>query len=162
MIEVRGLSKRYGDKIAVNNLSFNVAPGRVTGFLGPNGAGKTTTMRLILGLDYPDAGTVTVDGKQYAQLGYPMRAVGAPGGGAVNGAGGALIVSGLVAAQVGDIAFEHRVRLHELTVVRASLEAAFMELTADSVEYRAEGQPGPGDPPGPGQPAAQHELAARS
>ena len=56
MIEVRGLSKRYGDKIAVNNLSFSVAPGKVTGFLGPNGAGKTTTMRLILGLDYPDAG----------------------------------------------------------------------------------------------------------
>ena len=57
MIEVRGLSKRYGDKIAVNDLSFSVAPGTVTGFLGPNGAGKTTTMRLILGLDYPDAGT---------------------------------------------------------------------------------------------------------
>jgi len=89
------------------------------------------------------------------------KAVAEAGGGAVNGAGGALIVSGLVAAQVGDIAFEHRVRLHELTVVRASLEAAFMELTADSVEYRAEGQPGPGDPPGPGQPAAQHELAAQ-
>ena len=55
MIEVRGLSKRYGEKIAVNNLSFSVAPGKVTGFLGPNGAGKTTTMRLILGLDYPNA-----------------------------------------------------------------------------------------------------------
>src|SRR5713101_4044819 len=77
MIEVRGLSKRYGEKIAVNNLSFSVTPGKVTGFLGPNGAGKTTTMRLILGLDYPDAGTVTIDGKQYASLGYPMREVGA-------------------------------------------------------------------------------------
>src|SRR6266496_2540501 len=330
MIEVRGLSKRYGDKIAVNNLSFNVAPGRVTGFLGPNGAGKTTTMRLILGLDYPDAGTVTVDGKQYAQLGYPMREVGAlidakavhggrsaynhllclaqtnnlpkrrvgevlelvgltevarkrtkgfslgmsqrlgiaatllgdpallmfdepvngldpegilwirnlmkalaaegrtvfvsshlmsemehtadqlivigrgqllanctmeefiarssgqtvrvaapqpdqlvkalaeAGGSAVNGADGTLVVSGLVAAQVGDIAFEHGVRLHELTVVRASLEAAFMELTADSVEYRAAGdeqdQPGSGQS-GTGQPGAAEpaqELAAQA
>src|SRR2546430_5802330 len=77
MIEVRGLSKRYGEKIAVNNLSFDVVPGKVTGFLGPNGAGKTTTMRLILGLDYPNAGTVTIDGKQYARLANPMREVGA-------------------------------------------------------------------------------------
>ena len=77
MIEVRGLSKRYGDKIAVNNLSFDVAPGKVTGFLGPNGAGKTTTMRLMLGLDYPDTGAVTIDGKQYACLANPMREVGA-------------------------------------------------------------------------------------
>ena len=328
MIEVRGLSKRYGEKVAVNNLSFDVAPGKVTGFLGPNGAGKTTTMRLILGLDYPDAGTVTIDGKPYAHLAYPMREVGAlidakavhggrsaynhllclaqtnnlpkrrvgevlelvgltevarkrtkgfslgmsqrlgiaatllgdpallmfdepvngldpegilwirnlmkalaaegrtvfvsshlmsemehtadhlivigrgqlladctmeefiarssgqtvrvatpqpdllakavaeAGGSAVNGDDGTLIVSGLVAAQVGDIAFEHGVRLHELTVVRASLEAAFMELTADSVEYRAagneQGQPEPGQPPGPALPPAQEELAAQA
>jgi ABC-2 type transport system ATP-binding protein len=323
MIEVRGLSKRYGDKLAVNDLSFSVAPGTVTGFLGPNGAGKTTTMRLILGLDYPDAGTVTIGGKQYAQLAYPMREVGAlidakavhggrsaynhllclaqtnnlprrrvgevlelvgltevarkrakgfslgmsqrlgiagtllgdpallmfdepvngldpegilwirnlmkalaaegrtvfvsshlmsemehtadhlivigrgqlladctmeefiarssgqtvrvstpqpeqlakavaEAGGTVvpGGADGALTVSGLIAARVGDIAFEHGVRLHELTVVR-SLEAAFMELTADSVEYRAEGQPfEPGQRPEPGQPTAP-ELAAQ-
>ena len=321
MIEVRGLSKRYGDKIAVNNLSFSVAAGRVTGFLGPNGAGKTTTMRLILGLDYPDAGDVTIGGKHYANLAYPMREVGAlldakavhggrsaynhllclaqtnnlpkrrvgevlelvgltevarkrakgfslgmsqrlgiaatllgdpallmfdepvngldpegilwirnlmkalaaegrtvfvsshlmsemehtadhlivigrgqlladctmeefiarssgqtvrvstpqpellakavaEAGGTVVPGGDTLTVSGLVAAQVGDIAFEHGVRLHELTVVRASLEAAFMELTADSVEYRAEGQP-----PEPGQlPAGQEpgpELAVQ-
>src|SRR5712664_4222115 len=77
MIEVRGLTKRYGDKVAVNDLSFVVEPGKVTGFLGPNGAGKTTTMRLILGLDYADAGTVTIDGQQYASLAYPMREVGA-------------------------------------------------------------------------------------
>src|SRR5437016_7679226 len=77
MIEVRGLTKRYGEKIAVNDLTFDVAPGRVTGFLGPNGAGKTTTMRLILGLDYPNAGTVTIEGKQYASLANPMREVGA-------------------------------------------------------------------------------------
>jgi len=77
MIEVRGLTKRYGEKLAVNDLSFSVEPGKVTGFLGPNGAGKTTTMRLILGLDYPTAGSVRIDGKQYRQLDYPMREVGA-------------------------------------------------------------------------------------
>ena len=333
MIEVRGLSKRYGEKLAVNNLSFDVVPGKVTGFLGPNGAGKTTTMRLMLGLDYPNAGTVTIDGKKYASMAYPMREVGAlldpkavhggrsaynhllclaqtnnlpkrrvgevldlvgladvarkrtkgfslgmsqrlgiagtllgdpkvlmfdepvngldpegilwirnfmkalaaegrtvfvsshlmsemehtadqlivigrgqllaectmeefiarssgqtvrvatpqpdllakavadAGGSAVNSADGTLIVSGLVAAQVGDIAFEHGVRLHELTVVRASLEAAFMELTADSVEYRGEGQqPGQAQSgqaqsgqaqSGQAQPPAQEQLVAQ-
>jgi ABC-2 type transport system ATP-binding protein len=316
MIEVRGLTKQYGDKIAVNDLSFDVEAGHVTGFLGPNGAGKTTTMRLILGLDYPNAGTVMIHGKQYAGLAYPMREVGAlldakavhggrsaynhllclaqtnnlpkrrvgevlelvgltdvarkrtkgfslgmgqrlgiaatllgdpavlmfdepvngldpegilwirnlmkalaaegrtvfvsshlmsementadhlivigrgslladctmeefiarssgqtvrvrtpqsdvlakavsearpqttrpetPAAGATTvvptataEADGSLTVHGLTATQVGDLAFDHGVRLHELTVVRASLEAAFMELTADSVEYRA-------------------------
>jgi ABC-2 type transport system ATP-binding protein len=77
MIEARGLTKRYGEKVAVNDLSFSVAPGRVTGFLGPNGAGKTTTMRLILGLDSPNSGSVTIDGKRYADLANPMREVGA-------------------------------------------------------------------------------------
>src|SRR6201989_508837 len=77
MIEVRGLTKRYGEKVAVDDLSFAIEPGKVTGFLGPNGAGKTTTMRCILGLDYADEGTVTVDGKIYHDLTYPMREVGA-------------------------------------------------------------------------------------
>ena len=77
MIEVRGLTKRYGAKTAVDNLTFGIEPGKVTGFLGPNGAGKTTTMRCILGLDYPNEGTVTVDGKVYNHLAYPMREVGA-------------------------------------------------------------------------------------
>jgi len=77
MIEVRGLTKRYGEKVAVNDLTFGVEPGKVTGFLGPNGAGKTTTMRLILGLYYPDAGTVSVDGQRYSGLANPMREVGA-------------------------------------------------------------------------------------
>jgi len=298
MIEVRGLTKRYGDRVAVNDLSFSVEPGTVTGFLGPNGAGKTTTMRLILGLDSPNAGTVTVAGKRYEDLPNPMREVGAlldakavhggrsaynhllclaqtnnlpkrrvdevlelvgltevakkrskgfslgmgqrlgiagtllgdpkvlmfdepvngldpegilwirnlmkalaaegrtvfvsshlmsemehtaehlivigrgqlladctmeefiarssgqsvrvrtpqaellakavaMAGGDSSYADGALTVQGLNAAQVGDIAFDSGVRLHELTVVRASLEAAFMELTGDSVEYHA-------------------------
>jgi ABC-2 type transport system ATP-binding protein len=77
MIEATGLTKRYGSTVAVDDLSFTVRPGRVTGFLGPNGAGKTTTMRLILGLDKPSAGSVTVGGKPYAQLASPMREVGA-------------------------------------------------------------------------------------
>jgi ABC-2 type transport system ATP-binding protein len=77
MIEVRGLTKRYGDKVAVNDLTFGIEPGKVTGFLGPNGAGKTTTMRLVLGLDYPNAGTVTVNGRRYRDLACPMREVGA-------------------------------------------------------------------------------------
>ena len=77
MIEVRGLTKRYGAKTAVDNLTFGIEPGRVTGFLGPNGAGKTTTMRCILGLDYPTEGTITVDGKSYHDMSYPMREVGA-------------------------------------------------------------------------------------
>jgi ABC-2 type transport system ATP-binding protein len=77
VIEVRDLTKRYGVKTAVDSLSFTIEPGRVTGFLGPNGAGKTTTMRCMLGLDYPEAGTVTVDGRAYHDLAYPMREVGA-------------------------------------------------------------------------------------
>ena len=77
MIEVRDLCKSYGDKVAVDHLSFTVRPGTVTGFLGPNGAGKSTTMRLILGLDRPTSGTDTVDGKRYAELTAPLRVVGA-------------------------------------------------------------------------------------
>ena len=77
MIEARGLTKRYGDTLAVDNLSFGVEPGKITGFLGPNGAGKTTTMRLILGLDHPTSGTVTVNGQPFVQLAHPMREVGA-------------------------------------------------------------------------------------
>ncbi len=319
MIEVRGLSKRYGEKLAVNDLTFSVEAGRVTGFLGPNGAGKTTTMRLILGLDYSDGGTATIDGQRYANLAYPMREVGAlidakavhggrsaynhllclaqtnnlpkrrvgevldlvgladvarkrtkgfslgmaqrlgiagtllgdpkvlmfdePVNGldpegilwirnlmkalasegrtvfvsshlmsementadhlivigrgqlladctmeefiarssgqavrvrtpqaeqltaalaesgitAVSGGGGTLTVRGLSPDRIGDIAFERGVRLHELTPTRASLEAAFMELTADSVEYQAGI---PGQPPAPPQvPAAQPVTA---
>ncbi|MDC2959417.1 ATP-binding cassette domain-containing protein [Streptomyces gilvifuscus] len=77
MIEAKNLTKRYGDKTAVNDLSFTVEPGRVTGFLGPNGAGKSTTMRLLLGLDRPDAGTATVNGVAYRDLARPLRVVGA-------------------------------------------------------------------------------------
>ena len=323
MIEVTGLTKRYGEVTAVSSLSFEVMPGKVTGFLGPNGAGKTTTMRLILGLDYPDAGTATIGGQPYARLAYPMREVGAlldaravhggrsaynhllclaqtnnlprkrvgevleqvgltevarertkgfslgmsqrlgiaatllgdpnvlmfdepvngldpegilwirtlmkalaaegrtvfvsshlmsemqntadhlivigrsqlladctmeefiarssgqtvrvvtpqadllakavaeAGGSVVSGGDGTLIVSGLLAARLGDLAFDHGVRIYEMTVVRASLEAAFMELTAGSVEYRAGAEGAQGQPAGAGQPGEPpRQLAA--
>jgi ABC-2 type transport system ATP-binding protein len=318
MIEVRGLTKRYGEKVAVDDLSFSVEPGKVTGFLGPNGAGKTTTMRLILGLDYPNRGTVTVKGKQYRQLANPMREVGAlldakavhggrsaynhllclaqtnnipsrrvdevlslvgltevakkrargfslgmgqrlgiagtllgdpsvlmfdepvngldpegirwirnlmkalaaegrtvfvsshlmsementadhlivigrgkliadctteefiarnstetirvrtpqtgqlakvvaaAGGVATSNGDGALLVQGLSAERVGDVAFENGIRLHELAQARASLEQAFMELTADSVEYQADGQ---ARPPAAGAAAPDQQAA---
>ena len=77
MIEARGLVKRYGSTMAVNDLSFSIRPGVVTGFLGPNGAGKTTTMRMILGLDAPTQGSVTVGGRSYRDLPAPMHEVGA-------------------------------------------------------------------------------------
>jgi ABC-2 type transport system ATP-binding protein len=77
MIEAVSLTKRYGDTVAVEDLSFVVPPGQVTGFLGPNGAGKSTTMRLILGLDAPSAGAVTVNGRAYVNLRRPLLAVGA-------------------------------------------------------------------------------------
>src|SRR5215510_1545885 len=76
MIEVSGLAKRYGATLAVDGLSFSVRPGAVTGFLGPNGSGKSTTMRVILGLDRPDAGRATVAGRPYRDLEWPLRHVG--------------------------------------------------------------------------------------
>jgi ABC-2 type transport system ATP-binding protein len=77
MIEARGLTKRYGATVAVDNLSFEVKPGKVTGFLGPNGAGKSTTMRMILGLDTPTSGDVRIDGQHYRDLRQPLTKVGA-------------------------------------------------------------------------------------
>ena len=77
MIDVRGVTKRYGEKVAVDDLTFSVTPGIVTGFLGPNGAGKSTTMRLILGLDAPTEGSATVNGKPYRELSAPLHEVGA-------------------------------------------------------------------------------------
>ena len=77
MIEARGLTKHYGPKLAVDKLSFSVRPGVVTGFLGPNGSGKSTTMRLIMGLDAPNAGDATVNGRHYHDLPWPLHEVGA-------------------------------------------------------------------------------------
>jgi ABC-2 type transport system ATP-binding protein len=76
MIEVRGLTKRYGPTVAVDGLTFEVRPGTVTGFLGPNGSGKSTTMRMIIGLDRPDEGQAWIGGRGYRELGWPLRRVG--------------------------------------------------------------------------------------
>jgi ABC-2 type transport system ATP-binding protein len=76
-ISVQGLTKRFGDVLAVDRLDFDVAPGTVTGFLGPNGAGKTTTLRMLLGLVAPTSGTATIDGRPYRELADPARRVGA-------------------------------------------------------------------------------------
>ncbi|MGW5867648.1 ABC transporter ATP-binding protein [Streptomyces sp. NPDC055239] len=77
MLTLRNLTKRYGEKTAVDALSLDVAPGKITGFLGPNGAGKSTTMRMILGLDHPTSGTALIKGKRYADHAHPLREVGA-------------------------------------------------------------------------------------
>ncbi|MDQ1397991.1 MAG: type transport system ATP-binding protein, partial [Acidimicrobiaceae bacterium] len=77
MIEAVGVSKRYGSTVAVDDLTFSIAEGQVTGFLGPNGAGKSTTMRMMVGLDAPTAGRITIDGRQYQDLRFPLRKVGA-------------------------------------------------------------------------------------
>jgi len=264
MIEVRDVTKRYGDKVAVRDLTFTVQPGVVTGFLGPNGAGKSTTMRIIAGLDAPTHGSVTVNGHRYADATAPMAELGIlleakavhtsrsafhhllavaqtngiprsrvdevielvglrevakkRAGGFSLGMGqrlgvasallgnpqtvildepvngldpegilwvrnllkqlaaqgrtvfvsshlmsemaltaehlivvgrgelivtvtssqpGELEVHGLTAKQIGDIAFDNRVRVHQLSMREASLEEAFMELTRDAVEYHA-------------------------
>jgi ABC-2 type transport system ATP-binding protein len=76
VIEARGLTKRYGSTLAVDGLSFDVRPGQVTGFLGPNGSGKSTTMRMVMGLDRPDGGSVKIDGRRYHDLPWPLREVG--------------------------------------------------------------------------------------
>ena len=77
MIEVRELTKRYGSTLAVDALSFDLRPGTVTGFLGANGSGKSTTMRMLLGLDRPDAGRVRIGGQRFRDLRWPLREVGA-------------------------------------------------------------------------------------
>ena len=77
MIEVRGLTKRYGPAVAVDGLSFTVRPGSVTGFLGPNGSGKSTTLRMIMSLDFPDSGQARIGGRAYRELRWPLREVGA-------------------------------------------------------------------------------------
>jgi ABC-2 type transport system ATP-binding protein len=77
MIDAKNLVKHYGSTMAVDGLSFEVLPGIVTGFLGPNGSGKSTTMRMMIGLDHPDKGSVTIDGRAYRELKWPLREVGA-------------------------------------------------------------------------------------
>lgn len=77
MIEINGVTKHYKEKKAVDDLSFEIKPGEVTGFLGPNGSGKSTTMRMIMGLDAPDSGSISINGERYRDLPLPLREVGA-------------------------------------------------------------------------------------
>ncbi|MGY4766477.1 ATP-binding cassette domain-containing protein [Kribbella sp. CWNU-51] len=147
MITLEGLTKRYGATRAVDALDLTVCPGRVTGFHGPNGAGKSTTMRMILGLDTPTEGTALVDGRPYAAWPAPLTKVGAlldakalhPRRSARNHLIAMARSNGIPISRVdevpGDLAHELGVRLHELHTERASLEEAYMELTADSVQY---------------------------
>ncbi|MEX0972839.1 MAG: ATP-binding cassette domain-containing protein [Solirubrobacterales bacterium] len=104
-LEVRNLSKRYGRTVAVDDLSFAVEPGRVTGFLGPNGAGKTTTMRALLGLIAPSEGEALVEGRPLREMRDPLRTIG--------------------------VALELGIAIHELAPLRSSLEERFLELTGE-------------------------------
>ena len=120
MIELNGLTKRFGQVTAVDELSFTVRPGRVTGFLGPNGAGKTTTMRLILGLDVPNSGTALVGGHRYQQLIRPLRQVGS--------------VLDATAVHGGRTAHDHLLSLAVSNGIRRSRVRQVLELTGlDSV-----------------------------
>jgi ABC-2 type transport system ATP-binding protein len=111
MIEAIGLTKRYGRTTAVDGVSFTVQPGKVTGFLGPNGAGKSTTMRMIVGLDRPSGGTVTIDGRPYHRLRSPLAEVGAlleakavhPGRSAVNHLRALAATHGFAATRVDEV-----------------------------------------------------------
>ncbi|QAY61986.1 ABC transporter ATP-binding protein [Xylanimonas allomyrinae] len=111
MIEAHGLTKRYGPKTAVDDITFTVRPGIVTGFLGPNGAGKSTTMRMIMGLDRPTSGSVTVNGRPYAQHKSPLTQVGAllearavhPGRSAVQHLRVLAATHGIPATRVGEV-----------------------------------------------------------
>ena len=118
-ITVQGLTKRYGQVTAVSGLSFEVEPGQLTGFLGPNGAGKTTTLRMLLGLVTPTEGSALIDGRRYADLAEPRRAVGAvlestgfhPGRTGRDHLRVIAQASGIPAARVEDVL--HRVGLHD-------------------------------------------------
>lgn len=111
MITLDRLTKRYGDKTAVSDLSFEINPGKVTGFLGPNGAGKSTTMRMIVGLDAPTSGRALVGGKRYEELRHPLREVGAlldaraghPGRSARHHLLGLARSNGIPASRVGEV-----------------------------------------------------------
>ncbi len=162
MIEVDRLTKRFGRVTAVEDLTFTVRPGHVTGFLGPNGAGKTTTLKLILGLAAPTSGRALVDGRRYATLIRPLREVGAlldatgvHGGRTArthllfvarsNGIGrprvtDVLHLTGLDAAAIGDLAAGHGIGLHALIPRQSSLEDAYLALTGESTDYRGAGR----------------------
>jgi ABC-2 type transport system ATP-binding protein len=140
-IEVTGLRKRFGPTVALDGMSFTVAPGYVTGFAGPNGAGKSTTMRVILGLDAADAGTALVGGQPYASLRRPLTRI------------GSLLDAG--ALQPSRIGRNHLLwlahsqglaaRRVDEVLVQAGLDQAYLRITREAVEYR--GMPSGGSCP---------------
>jgi ABC transporter family protein len=133
MIEARNLVKRYGSAMAVNDLSFSVRPGMVTGFLGPNGAGKTTTMRMILGLGAPTQGSVTVGGRSYRDLPAPMREVGA--------------LLDARALHGGRRAFDHLLCLaHSNGIARSRVDEVLRIVGLEGVARRRGGRAGPRPP----------------
>ena len=121
MIEVRGLTKQYGAVRAVDDLTFDVRPGTVTGFLGPNGAGKSTTMRMVLGLDRPTSGSALVGGRPFARLCEPLRVAGAlldaqavhPGRSGRDHLAATAAMSGIPASRIDDV-------LHEVGLTNAA------------------------------------------
>lgn len=149
VIQVRQLTKRYSATVAVDQLSFDVRPGVVTGFLGPNGSGKSTTMRLILGLDRADAGQARVGGRAYRDLRWPLREVGSmlearsfhPGRPARAHLAALAASNAILRARVdevlGMVGLESG-SAEELSAGASSLEEAFFALTGDSAEYRAD------------------------
>ncbi|GLZ01113.1 hypothetical protein Acsp02_83640 [Actinoplanes sp. NBRC 103695] len=121
-IDVSGLTKRYGPDIVVDDLSFSVEAGQVTGFLGPNGAGKTTTMRMIVGLAAPDRGTVTVAGRRYADFPVPFTEV------------GTLLDAGAVHG--GRKAYDHLLALAASNGLPRRRVGEVLARTRDSIEYQ--------------------------
>jgi ABC-2 type transport system ATP-binding protein len=152
-IEVSRLRKRFGPTLALDGMTFTISPGQVTGFIGPNGAGKSTTMRVILGLDAPDAGHALISGRLYRRLRRPLTQVGAlldgaalqPGRTARNHLLWLAHSQGLSAGRVDEVlaqagleaAARRKAGGYSLGM-RQTLEEAYIELTRDAVEYRAE------------------------
>ncbi len=122
VLEIQGLTKRFGDVAAVDDLSFSAREGTITGFLGPNGAGKTTTLRMLLDLVTPTKGTATVDGRPYAELTEPLRHVGVV-------LEATSFHPGRRARQLGLAAAGANAVIYEMTSEQFDLEELFLELT---------------------------------
>ena len=136
-IEARGLTKRYGDTLAVDDLSFAVRPGVVTGFLGPNGSGKSTTMRVILGLDAPDAGYALVGGLPYTALHRPLTQVGALlDVGTLAAEGRAVLVSSHLMSELQEAASHLVIVGRGKVIADTSVAALLASVSGDPVELR--------------------------
>ncbi len=140
-VEIEHVTESYGTDTVVDDLSFTVRPGRVTGFLGPNGSGKSTTMKILLDLAGADRGGATIGGQRYRDLADPVRTPSPDRLEAVLGDGGAvttrgddnsLVVRGLSMGEIGERAFKAGIALHELSTNSGSLEDRFLRWTAQT------------------------------